>query len=84
MNVPITIGGQLVRPGDTILADDDGVLVCPREELDRAVAASAARAEKEAATREAFLKGELGLDRYGLRERLPGLGITYEEYDGDR
>ncbi|TYB66005.1 4-carboxy-4-hydroxy-2-oxoadipate aldolase/oxaloacetate decarboxylase [Nonomuraea sp. PA05] len=84
VNVPITIGGQLIRPGDTILADDDGVLVCPREDLDRALTASAARADKEATTRAAFLKGELGLDRYGLRERLPGLGITYEEYDGDR
>lgn len=86
VNVPVTIGGQVVRPGDAIIADDDGVLVCPRQDLERGIAASAARAAKEAATREAFEKGELGLDRYGLRERLPGLGITYvsaEEYDGD-
>lgn len=82
VNVPITIGGQLVRPGDTILADDDGVLVCPRADLERGIAASAARTEKEAAARAAFLAGELGLDRYSLRERLPGLGVTYEEYDG--
>ncbi|MGW0201613.1 4-carboxy-4-hydroxy-2-oxoadipate aldolase/oxaloacetate decarboxylase [Nonomuraea sp. NPDC003201] len=77
VNVPVTVGGQLVRPGDTILGDDDGVLVVPRDDLERALSSSAARAAKEAAAREAFAKGELGLDRYGLRERLPGLGITY-------
>ncbi|MGW0807337.1 4-carboxy-4-hydroxy-2-oxoadipate aldolase/oxaloacetate decarboxylase [Nonomuraea sp. NPDC002799] len=77
VNVPVTIGGQVVRPGDTVLADDDGVLVVPRADLERGIAAAAARAEKEAATRAAFLKGELGLDRYGLRARLPELGISY-------
>jgi 4-hydroxy-4-methyl-2-oxoglutarate aldolase len=81
VNVPITIGGQLIRPGDTIIADDDGVLVSPREDLERGIAAAAARAAKEAAAREAFAKGELGLDRYGLRERLPALGISYVTAD---
>ncbi|MET8991651.1 4-carboxy-4-hydroxy-2-oxoadipate aldolase/oxaloacetate decarboxylase [Nonomuraea wenchangensis] len=87
VNVPVAIGGQVVRPGDVILADDDGVLVVPRGDLERGIAAAGARAAKEAATREAFMKGELGLDRYGLRERLPDLGIVYvtaDEYDRDR
>src|SRR5262249_25025721 len=87
VNVPITIGGQLIRPGGTIIGDDDGGMVCPREDLERGIEAAAARSAKEAATREAFEKGELGLDRYGLRDRLPGLGITYvtaQEYDGER
>jgi 4-hydroxy-4-methyl-2-oxoglutarate aldolase len=84
VNVPISIGGQLIRPGDTIIADDDGVLVSPRGDLEEAIAAAAARAAKEAAAREAFAKGELGLDRYGLRDRLPEFGISYvtaEEYE---
>jgi 4-hydroxy-4-methyl-2-oxoglutarate aldolase len=42
--------------------------------------ASRARVDKEAASRVAFLQGELGLDRYGLRERLPDLGIEYVPY----
>ncbi|MEV5552349.1 4-carboxy-4-hydroxy-2-oxoadipate aldolase/oxaloacetate decarboxylase [Nonomuraea wenchangensis] len=87
VNVPVAIGGQLVRPGDVILADDDGVLVVPRGDLEHGITAAAARAAKEAATREAFLKGELGLDRYGLRERLPDLGIVYltaDEYARDQ
>ncbi|MEU8798692.1 4-carboxy-4-hydroxy-2-oxoadipate aldolase/oxaloacetate decarboxylase [Spirillospora sp. NPDC048819] len=80
VNVPVTIGGQLIRPGDVILADDDGVLRVPRGGVPDAIAASRAREEKEAATREAFQRGELGLDRYGLRARLPEMGIEYVEY----
>lgn len=80
VNVPVTIGGQVVRPGDAILADDDGVLCVPRRAVADAVEAARTREAKEAATREAFRRGELGLDRYGLRDRLPALGIEYVEY----
>ncbi|MFI0483132.1 4-carboxy-4-hydroxy-2-oxoadipate aldolase/oxaloacetate decarboxylase [Actinomadura sp. 9N215] len=80
VNVPVTIGGQVVRPGDTVLADDDGVLCVRREDARDAVVAARARAEKEEAAREAFRRGELGLDRYGLRARLPHLGIEYVEH----
>ncbi|MGX5184361.1 4-carboxy-4-hydroxy-2-oxoadipate aldolase/oxaloacetate decarboxylase [Streptomyces avermitilis] len=83
VNVPVAIGGQTVRPGDVILADDDGVMCVPRERSARAVEASAARTAKEEASRAAFAKGELGLDRYGLRDTLARLGVeyrTYEEY----
>ncbi|TNC18884.1 4-carboxy-4-hydroxy-2-oxoadipate aldolase/oxaloacetate decarboxylase [Amycolatopsis alkalitolerans] len=83
VNVPVTIAGQLITPGDAILADDDGVVVVPRAEADQAVAASQARVDKEDATRKAFQNGELGLDRYGLRDKLTQLGVKYvtaEEY----
>ena len=83
VNVPITIGGQLVKPGDAVLADDDGVVVVPRLDVDRALEASQARVEKEEKTRAAFRDGELGLDRYGLRAKLAELGVEYvtaEEY----
>src|SRR5207244_1753204 len=66
VNVPIVVGGQLVRPGDAVLADDDGVVCVPRERVAEALAAGVARLEKEEATRRAFQEGELGLDRYGL------------------
>ncbi|WP_328835966.1 4-carboxy-4-hydroxy-2-oxoadipate aldolase/oxaloacetate decarboxylase [Streptomyces europaeiscabiei] len=86
VNVPVAIGGQVVRPGDVILADDDGVVVVPRERARRTAEASEARERKEAASRAAFLDGQLGLDRYGLRETLVRLGVTYrsyEEYTGE-
>ncbi|TMR34333.1 4-carboxy-4-hydroxy-2-oxoadipate aldolase/oxaloacetate decarboxylase [Actinomadura geliboluensis] len=80
VNVPITIGGQVIRPGDVLLADDDGVVRVARESAAEAVRAARAREEKEAATRAAFQQGELGLDRYGLRARLAGMGIEYVDH----
>ena len=77
VNVPVVLGGQTVHPGDVVVADDDGVVVVPRADVPRALTASQARTEKEAAARAAFQEGELGLDRYGLREKLAGFGIEY-------
>ncbi|OMI85448.1 4-carboxy-4-hydroxy-2-oxoadipate aldolase/oxaloacetate decarboxylase [Streptomyces sp. M1013] len=81
VNVPIAVDGQVIRPGDVIVADDDGVVVVPRERARQVAADSEAREKKEAATRAAFVEGQLGLDRYGLREKLEELGVTYQSYD---
>jgi 4-hydroxy-4-methyl-2-oxoglutarate aldolase len=81
VNVPIGINGQIVRPGDAILADDDGVVVVARSEVGRALSAAAARADREEAARAAFRQGELSLDRYGLRAVLSELGVEYLPYD---
>jgi 4-hydroxy-4-methyl-2-oxoglutarate aldolase len=81
VNVPVSLGGQVVHPGDVVLGDDDGVMVVPRGDVARALSGAAARVQKEDATRAAFRDGELGLDRYGLRDRLAGLGIEYVPYD---
>uniref|UniRef100_A0AAU3GWP3 Putative 4-hydroxy-4-methyl-2-oxoglutarate aldolase n=1 Tax=Streptomyces sp. NBC_01401 TaxID=2903854 RepID=A0AAU3GWP3_9ACTN len=81
VNVPVAIGGQVIRPGDVIVADDDGVVVVPRERVRRTAEASEAREAKEAKARAAFLEGQLGLDRYGLREKLEALGVRYTTYE---
>jgi 4-hydroxy-4-methyl-2-oxoglutarate aldolase len=80
VNVPVGIGGQRICPGDAVLADDDGVLVVRRADVGQALAAARARTEKEEAARAAFRRGELGLDRYGLRDTLAGLGVEYVDY----
>jgi 4-hydroxy-4-methyl-2-oxoglutarate aldolase len=77
VNVPIVVGGQLIRAGDAILADDDGVMVVPRQAVAHALKAAQARVEKESASREAFRDGRLGLDHYGLRAKLAELGVEY-------
>jgi len=81
VNVPIGINGQIIAPGDAVIADDDGVVVVARFEVGRALAAAAARADREQAARAAFRQGELGLDRYGLRAVLSELDVEYVEYD---
>jgi 4-hydroxy-4-methyl-2-oxoglutarate aldolase len=80
VNVPIAIDGQVINPGDVILADDDGVVVVPRERVRETAEKSEAREAKEAAARAAFVEGQLGLDRYGLRDTLKRLGVEYKTY----
>ncbi|MFW3169717.1 4-carboxy-4-hydroxy-2-oxoadipate aldolase/oxaloacetate decarboxylase [Geodermatophilus sp. CPCC 206100] len=81
VNVPVVLGGQVIHPGDVVLGDDDGVMVVPRADVPRALTAGQARLDKEAVNRAAFQQGELGLDRYGLREKLPDFGIEYLSYE---
>jgi 4-hydroxy-4-methyl-2-oxoglutarate aldolase len=77
VNVPVSVGGCIVHPGDAIVADDDGVVAVPRTAVATVLEASRAREAKEEATRAAFTSGELGLDRYRLRPLLEELGVLY-------
>jgi 4-hydroxy-4-methyl-2-oxoglutarate aldolase len=81
VNVPVSIGGQRIVPGDAVVADDDGVVIVPRTEVPGSLAAARARADKEEVSRVAFAAGELGLDRYGLRAVLAEQGVTYLDYE---
>jgi len=72
VNMPVSIGGQIVRPGDAIIADDDGV--------SQALAAARARVAKEEQSRKALADGQLGLDLYGLRDKLAARGVEYVAY----
>jgi 4-hydroxy-4-methyl-2-oxoglutarate aldolase len=80
VNLPIVCAGAAVAAGDVVIADDDGVCVVKREEAAAVLAAAKAREEKEAATRARLKAGELGLDFYGMRERLADKGLTYVDY----
>jgi 4-hydroxy-4-methyl-2-oxoglutarate aldolase len=81
VNVPVTLGGQTIRPGDAIVADDDGVCVVGRLDVARAITSSAARLAREDAIRKQLADGLLSLDLYDLRPRLAGVEyISYAEY----
>jgi 4-hydroxy-4-methyl-2-oxoglutarate aldolase len=77
VNLPLVCGGQLITPGDVIVADDDGVAVVPRSRAAAVLDAARARAEKEAAARERYAAGEVSLDVSGMRARLAERGLRY-------
>ncbi|MDE3170114.1 MAG: 4-carboxy-4-hydroxy-2-oxoadipate aldolase/oxaloacetate decarboxylase, partial [Acidobacteriota bacterium] len=77
VNVPIICAGAQIDPGDIIVADDDGVVVVRRAAAREVAAASEQRVAKEDKTRERLAKGELGLDIYGLREKVKQMGLEY-------
>jgi len=77
VNVPVVCGGQIVHPGDAVVADDDGVVVVPRERCAAVLEAGMARAANEEGKRAKLAAGELGVDMYGLRALLKELGVTY-------
>jgi 4-hydroxy-4-methyl-2-oxoglutarate aldolase len=77
VNVPIVCAGAIVRPGDAIVADADGVVVVKRETAAEVARLASERFAKEQKSRERLKSGELGVDFYGLRAKLAELGVRY-------
>lgn len=77
VNIPVVCAGQIVHPGDLVVADDDGVVIVARQEAEQVLALSKARDLKEAGIRARYARGELGLDMNDMRPRLAGKGLVY-------
>lgn len=77
VNVPLVCAGQLVTPGDVVVADDDGVVVVRREEAEAVRDAADRRLAAEDVKRRRLAAGELGLDIYDMRPALAAKGLKY-------
>ena len=73
-DAPIVVGGAEVRPGDLVLADDDGVVVGSPEEVAAAIEGAEGIQRREEALREAIGRGESIFDHLNLDEHLAALG----------
>ncbi|WP_099867438.1 RraA family protein [Pararhizobium haloflavum] len=72
VNVPISLDGMLVEPGDIIIGDLDGVVCIPRKEAEAVLALSRAQEEKERGIQDAI--NGAGWDRAWVDEILRSKG----------
>jgi regulator of RNase E activity RraA len=62
INVPISVGGVIVNPGDIIVGDEDGVVVVRKEEAEEVLKRTHARMELEQRWFEQIARGETILE----------------------
>jgi 4-hydroxy-4-methyl-2-oxoglutarate aldolase len=67
LDVPVTVGGAEIRPGDIVVMDADGACVVAAEREEEVLRAALAREEKERVKREKLQAGALSYDLDGLR-----------------
>ncbi|PGV52463.1 4-carboxy-4-hydroxy-2-oxoadipate aldolase/oxaloacetate decarboxylase [Bacillus sp. AFS037270] len=83
VNAPTVCGGVSVEPGDLIMADDDGVVVVKKGDLQFALESSKQRLKKEEGTKEKIARGEISLDFYNLRPTLEKEQVVYYEDESE-
>jgi 4-hydroxy-4-methyl-2-oxoglutarate aldolase len=69
--VPIQCGGVVVRPGDLVSGDDDGVVVIPREQASAVTERIRLIHEREEQVKKALAAGQTTVDILGLRAKFP-------------
>lgn len=76
LNVPITIDGMVIEPGDLVLGDGDGVLAVPYDKVGEVL--EAAREKSALEERQIASIADGTLDRSWVRQRLEALGCEFE------
>ena len=72
INVPISIGGMTIEPGDLVIGDADGVLSIPFDVVDAVLEAATAKNASELESAEQFRSGTA--ERSHIRKRVLQLG----------
>lgn len=57
INVPVTVGGMVVHPGDIVVGDEDGVLAIAPEDVEAVIEGARKQAAKEAAALKSIAEG---------------------------
>ena len=76
VNDAIQCGGVLVRPGDAVVGDDDGVVVVPRSEVDEVISLARQREEVEE-----IVKAQLEIEKCSPGKYYPFNDATWELYE---
>jgi 4-hydroxy-4-methyl-2-oxoglutarate aldolase len=74
IGLPVSVGGALIRQGDILVLDPDGVAVVEVERVDEVLAASLEREERERIKRGKLRDGALSWEIDGLRARFGNAG----------
>jgi 4-hydroxy-4-methyl-2-oxoglutarate aldolase len=75
IGVPVSVGGVVVRPGDIVVGDRDGVAIVAHERLADVVSASVAREQKEGQMRSSIAAGATTAELLNLTATLQRLGL---------
>jgi regulator of RNase E activity RraA len=70
MNVPVSIGGVVVNPGDAVLCDDCGVLILPPDEAEAEARAAIAKQAAGLNTQELVAQGAKLGERSGASAKV--------------
>jgi regulator of RNase E activity RraA len=69
INVPVTVGGLTVMPGDIVIGDEDGLLAINPAEASTILRQAQAQAAKEAATIQSIKDGTFDRSWIDAQER---------------
>jgi len=75
INVPVAIADVVIRPGDIVVADRDGIAIVPAERLDTVLAVAIDREQKESRMRDAIAQGATTAELLNLTATLRRLDL---------
>lgn len=79
LNVAVQCGGVVVRPGDYVIGDVDGVVVVAQSEIRRVLEKAQAIARREVEVKELLRQGKSTLEIYGFDTLIQAKGFREEQ-----